>query len=48
MPHLNLHTVNPYQPLGHALGKVHGAMLPACAAEGDLKMATTVFEIFAD
>ena len=38
MRHLNLHSINPCQPLGHALGEVHGTVLPSRAAEGDLKV----------
>ena len=38
MNHLNLHVINPYQPLGHALGEVHGTVLPSRVAEGDLKV----------
>ena len=48
MRHLHLHTINPCQSLGHALGEVHGTVLTSSAAEGDLKVVAAVFEIFAD
>ena len=48
MVHLNLHAINPCQPLGHALGEVHGTVLTSRAAEGDLKVVAAVFEIFVD
>ena len=38
MSQLNLHAINPCQPLGHAVGEVHGAVLTSRAAEGDLKV----------
>ena len=36
MQHLNLHAISSYQPLGHALGEVHGAVLarPLAAPSG--------------
>ena len=46
--HLNLHSFNPLQPLGHALGEVHGAVLASRTAEGDLKVVAAVVEIFVD
>ena len=48
MRHLNLDALGSCQPLGHALGEVHGTVLASRAAEGDLKMIAAGCEIFAD
>ena len=48
MRQLNLNTITPCQPLGHALGEVHGAVLTSRTAERDLKVNAAVFEIFID
>ena len=48
MRHFNLHAISSCQPLGHALGEVHGTVLPSRAAEDDLKVLAAVFEIFVD
>ena len=46
MPHHRFQPCNPCQPLGHTFCEIHGAVLAAGAAEGDLKMIAAIFEIF--
>ena len=48
MRHLKLDAISSCQPLGHALGEVHGTVLASRAAEGDLKVVAAGGEIFVD
>ena len=48
MDQLNLNAISSCQPLGHALGEVHGTVLSSRAAEGDLKVVAAGSEIFVD
>ena len=48
MRHFDFHSIYARQPFCHALGEVNGAVLPAGAAKGDLKMVAAIMFVFFD
>jgi len=48
MLHFDFYTIYPRQPFCHTLGEIYGAVLPAGAAKGDLKMVTAIMFVFFD